>query len=96
MSSAIMRFPNDCLAAFTCSFGAADRSTFEVIGTKGVLKMDHRVRNGIIRALIGSQNLRSRVKVVSIDVGKRPDADQEIHKPPLGKPELVKAAAPSK
>jgi glucose-fructose oxidoreductase len=40
MSSVLMRFPDDRLATFTCSFGAADRSTYEVIGTKGVLKMD--------------------------------------------------------
>ncbi|MGC2718787.1 MAG: Gfo/Idh/MocA family oxidoreductase, partial [Candidatus Acidiferrales bacterium] len=40
MSSAVMRFPNDRLAVFTCSFGATDRDTYEVIGTKGVLKMD--------------------------------------------------------
>jgi predicted dehydrogenase len=40
MSSAVLRFPDDRLASFTCSFGAADRSAFEVVGTKGVLKMD--------------------------------------------------------
>src|SRR6201986_4769243 len=40
MASALMRFPDDRLATFTASFGAADRSAFEVIGTKGVLKMD--------------------------------------------------------
>jgi predicted dehydrogenase len=40
MTSGVMRFPEDRLATFTCSYGAADRSTFEVIGTKGVLKMD--------------------------------------------------------
>jgi predicted dehydrogenase len=40
MSSAVMRFPNDRLAVFTCSFGATDRDNYEVIGTKGVLKMD--------------------------------------------------------
>jgi predicted dehydrogenase len=28
------------VATFTTSFGAADRSVFEVIGTKGVVKMD--------------------------------------------------------
>lgn len=38
MSSAVLRFPDDRFASFTCSFGATDRSTFEVIGTKGVLK----------------------------------------------------------
>jgi len=40
MTAAVMRFPGDRLAAFQCSFGAADRSSYEVIGTKGVLKMD--------------------------------------------------------
>ena len=40
MSSAVMRFPGDRLAVFTCSFGATDRDQYEVIGTKGVLKMD--------------------------------------------------------
>src|SRR5712672_4746071 len=40
MSAAVMRFPGDRLASFTCSFGAADRSSYEVIGTKGVLRMD--------------------------------------------------------
>jgi glucose-fructose oxidoreductase len=40
MSAAVMCFPGDRLASFTCSFGAADRSSYEVIGTKGVLRMD--------------------------------------------------------
>jgi glucose-fructose oxidoreductase len=40
MYAALMRFPGERLAEFTCSFGAADRSSYEVIGTKGVLKMD--------------------------------------------------------
>ena len=40
MASALLRFPDGRLATFTASFGAADRSSFEVIGTKGVLKMD--------------------------------------------------------
>jgi len=39
-TAAMLRFPGDRLASFTCSFGLADRSTFEVIGTKGVLRMD--------------------------------------------------------
>jgi glucose-fructose oxidoreductase len=33
--TAIMKFPKDRTASFTCSFGAADRSTFEIVGTKG-------------------------------------------------------------
>jgi predicted dehydrogenase len=40
MSAALLRFPEDRLASFTCSFGAAERSSYEVIGTQGVLTMD--------------------------------------------------------
>lgn len=40
MSAAVMRFPDNRLASFTCSFGAADRSSYEVIGTKSVIQMD--------------------------------------------------------
>lgn len=40
MWSAIMVFPEHRLATFTCSFGAVDCSSFQVIGTKGILKMD--------------------------------------------------------
>jgi glucose-fructose oxidoreductase len=40
MTSGLLKFPNDCIASLTTSLGAADRSVFEVIGTKGVLKMD--------------------------------------------------------
>jgi predicted dehydrogenase len=40
MASGLMRFPNDRLASFTCSFGAADRSEYQIIGTKGVLRMN--------------------------------------------------------
>jgi predicted dehydrogenase len=37
MTSVIMRFPDERLATFTCSFGAADVSRYTLIGTKGVL-----------------------------------------------------------
>lgn len=40
MTSGLMKFSGDRIASFTTSFGAADRSVFEVIGTRGVLKMD--------------------------------------------------------
>ncbi|HZV58998.1 MAG TPA: Gfo/Idh/MocA family oxidoreductase, partial [Candidatus Eremiobacteraceae bacterium] len=40
MTSGLLRFPGDRIASFTTSFGSASRSVFEVIGTKGVLKMD--------------------------------------------------------
>jgi glucose-fructose oxidoreductase len=40
MTTGLMRFPGDRIAHFTTSFGAAARSVFEVVGTKGVLRMD--------------------------------------------------------
>jgi predicted dehydrogenase len=40
MTSAILRFPNQRLAAFTCSFGAADASCYQIVGTKGSLRVD--------------------------------------------------------
>jgi glucose-fructose oxidoreductase len=38
--TAIMRFPKDRLASFTTSFGAADRSVLEIVGTEGSLTFD--------------------------------------------------------
>jgi glucose-fructose oxidoreductase len=40
MVSAVLRFPGDRLATFTCSFGAADVSRYTVGGTKGLLRAD--------------------------------------------------------
>jgi len=40
MTSAILRFPGERLATFTCSFGAADTATYRVIGTEGDLCLD--------------------------------------------------------
>lgn len=40
MVSVIMRFPEERLASFTCSFGAADMSRYEVVGTEGHITMD--------------------------------------------------------
>jgi predicted dehydrogenase len=33
--TAVLKFPKDRIATLTCSFGAADRSQFELVGTKG-------------------------------------------------------------
>ncbi len=149
MSSAVLRFPDNRLAAFTCSFGAADRSTYEVIGTKGVLKIDPAYqmvgdlkceltidgkskttkykkrdqfgpeieyfsncilknlepepggREGlqdvrIINALLDSQESGRPIVVSPMDVGKRPTLEQEMHKPAVESPTLVRAASPSK
>jgi glucose-fructose oxidoreductase len=38
--SAVMRFPDARVATFTCSFNAGDRSAYEVVGTRGSLRMD--------------------------------------------------------
>ena len=37
MASVIMRFPEERLATFTCSFGSADVSRYTLLGTKGML-----------------------------------------------------------
>jgi len=39
MMSAVMRFPDNRLATFSCSFGAANTSRYQVIGTKGDLEV---------------------------------------------------------
>jgi predicted dehydrogenase len=40
MFSAVLRFPVERIASFTCSFGAASTGWYQVGGTKGVLRMD--------------------------------------------------------
>jgi predicted dehydrogenase len=40
MTSAILRFPHDRLATFTCSFGATRVDAYQLIGTKGDLRVD--------------------------------------------------------
>jgi glucose-fructose oxidoreductase len=37
---AVLRFPEERLASFTCSFGAADVSRYTVLGTKGTLRLE--------------------------------------------------------
>jgi predicted dehydrogenase len=36
----IMKFPGERIANFVCSFGAADRSRYEIVGTKGSVVVD--------------------------------------------------------
>jgi predicted dehydrogenase len=38
--TAVMRFKDERLATFTCSFGAADRSTYSITGTRGSVTVD--------------------------------------------------------
>ena len=39
MWTAVLRFPKDRVAAFTCSFGASSSGHYEVVGTKGSLRL---------------------------------------------------------
>lgn len=147
MASAVLRFPEDRLASFTCSFGAADVSAYEVVGTEGSLRMDPAYeyagdlkytikikgkerertfpkhdqfgpellyfsncilnneepepsgREGladirIVQAIYESAETKRPVRLqLARDV--YPDQSQEINKPPVKEPELVKAASPS-
>jgi len=38
--SAVLLFPGDKLASFTCSFGSSDVSAYELLGTKGGIRVD--------------------------------------------------------
>jgi hypothetical protein len=49
----------------------------------------------IINALMESEQKGRPVAISPVDPGERPTPDQEIHKPAVGKPELVRATAPS-
>src|SRR5688500_9643399 len=40
MTSAVLRFPGGRLASFVCSFGAADVAAYEVVGTRGTVKLE--------------------------------------------------------
>jgi glucose-fructose oxidoreductase len=39
-ASAILRFPGDRIATFTCSFGAADVSAYRLVGTRGSVRVE--------------------------------------------------------
>jgi len=40
MSTAFLRFPNDRVATFTCSYGTAMSSSWRIVGTKGFIRME--------------------------------------------------------
>ncbi|MGH9459457.1 MAG: Gfo/Idh/MocA family protein [Thermoanaerobaculia bacterium] len=40
MAAATLRFPDDRLASFVCSFGSSDVASYRVVGTKGDLRVD--------------------------------------------------------
>jgi glucose-fructose oxidoreductase len=146
--SALLRFPGERLAAFTCSFGAADVSEYRLIGTKGDLVVEpafeyavplkHRLTLGgeprerrfakrdqfapellyfsdcvlrghdpepgaeegladirVIRALYESARRGTPVELPPFERRERPSLEQEIRRPPIDKPAVVHAQAPS-
>jgi predicted dehydrogenase len=61
--SAVLKFPENRVATFTCSFGAADRSAYEIVGTKGSLRMEpaYEYAEGLAYELtIGTRKRRKR------------------------------------
>jgi glucose-fructose oxidoreductase len=50
----------------------------------------------IIQALLESQDKKRPMRIAAVEEIERPTEEQEIHRPPVGKPQLVKAAAPTK
>jgi predicted dehydrogenase len=148
MTSALLKFPDDRLASFTCSFGAADRSEYEIVGTKGsirmnpayemvgdlksettingktqkgtykkrdqfgpevtyfsncILKDEEPEPNGlegladirIINAIQESAQKGKPIAIKPIEKKERPTMEQELHKPAVEKPPLVRAQSPS-
>jgi len=146
--SAVLRFPNERLAGFTASFGAAKVSEYRLAGTKGDLAVEpaydyarplkHRLtldgetrerrfakrdqfapellylsdcvlQNGtpepggdegladvrVIRALYRSAASGQPVTLEPFAKRARPSLEQEIRRPPVDKPEVIHAAAPS-
>jgi glucose-fructose oxidoreductase len=147
--SAVLRFPNERLASFTASFGAADVSAYRLVGTKGELAVDpayeyarpleHRLalegsvvserrfakrdqfapellyfsdclltnrdpepsaEEGladvrVIRALYESAKAGRPVELAPYQRRERPSLEQEIRRPPIDQPDVIRAQAPS-
>ena len=149
MTTAVMRFPNDRLATFTCSFGASDVSVYRVVGTEGDLraepayeyveKLTHYLTTGgktkqqtfrirdqfaaeliyfsqcvqtneqpepsgyegladvrIIEAIYRSAAQGKSISIEPVHKRERPTMEQEIHQPPVKKPDLVHTESPTR
>ena len=149
MVGGILRFPNDRMATFICSFGTADVARYQIVGTKGDLALDpayeyamelkRRLKVGerksekvyaqrdqfapellyfseciqknrqpepsgwegladvrIVTALYRSAKTGKTVKIQPVEKTVRPTVRQEIHRPKVTKPKLVKTTPPSK
>ncbi len=58
-ASCVLRFPDDRVASFTCSFGAAVTSSWRLVGTKGDLRLDMAYAYSEPRELVITVNGRS-------------------------------------
>lgn len=69
MVSAVMRFPNERLATFVCGFGESKTSAYQVLGTRGDIRLDpafsHRGER-VMTVTVGHKSKES----------KSPDSDQ--------------------
>jgi len=143
MTGAVLRFPKERLASFTCSFGAHASGSWRVVGTDGEIRLDsaydyaepHRLtvrigeksrereyprrdqfaaellyfsdcvlrgkrpepsgREGladvrVIRATLDSARTGRAVRLPDFERRARPDPRQEIRRPPVEEPELIK------
>ncbi|MET0442457.1 MAG: Gfo/Idh/MocA family oxidoreductase [Casimicrobiaceae bacterium] len=147
-ASAVLRFADDRIAAFTASFGAAKVSEYRLAGDKGDLAVEpaydyaqalrHRLTLGgetrerrfarrdqfapellyfsdcilqnrqpepgadegladvrVIRALYRSAETGRPVELPPFEKHERPSLEQEIRRPPVEKPEVIRATPPS-
>jgi glucose-fructose oxidoreductase len=148
MMTCVLRFPVQRLATFTCSFGASETGWYQIVGTKGDLRMDpayelaeplvQKVTVGgrtsqrtfpkrdqfasellyfsdcilndrepepsgregladvrIIQALLESARLGRPVKLDEFERRSRPTMAMEKKRPPVPRPRLIHAEAPS-
>ncbi len=149
MAGAVLCFPEDRLASFVCSFGSADTADYQVVGTKGVLRMknayeyaskvemsitvddktQHRefakrdqfgpelvyfsdciLKNKepepsgieglndirVVRAIYESAKNGTRIKLNNARKIQRPSKRQEIRRPPIDEPEIIRARSASR
>jgi predicted dehydrogenase len=149
MLSGILRFPQERLALFLCSFGASDVARYQIVGTKGNLALDPAYEYAMelkqtlkvgetetektypkrdqfapellyfsdcilkdrrpepsgwegladiraIEALYRSARTGRPVSITPVRKTTRPTMKQQIRRPPVRKPEEVKARAPSR
>jgi glucose-fructose oxidoreductase len=144
----VLRFPGDRLATFVCSFGAADNAEYQIVGTKGSLRLKNayeyvmpvemqltidgetKTRNfekrdqfgpelvyfsdcilkdrepepsgveglndvRVVRAIFDSAKKGAAIRLPPAAKKTRPTSRQQIRRPPVEKPALVRAESGS-